>query len=126
MAVGVSDSTTLGQALGSDTVTPTITIGATAQQTSLSATTLSLTQAPAHRHHPLNEGDFITDGIKGNPSTIMGGSNGWQWQLFTDWQGGGQSHTHGIANPTHTHSVTSSKITLLPLARAFYYIMRVA
>lgn len=126
VAVGMTDSNTLGEALGSDTVTPTITIGATAQQTSLSATTLSLSNVPAHRHHPLEGGDFITDGSKGNPCTIMGGSNGWRWILYTDWQGGGGSHTHSITNPSHNHSATSSKITLLPLARAFYYIMRVA
>lgn len=58
VAVGVSDSTTLGQALGSDTVTPTITIGFTAQQTSLSDTTLSVKQMPSHCLN-LNGGAFI-------------------------------------------------------------------
>ena len=51
VAVGMTDSNTLGEALGSDTVTPTITIGATAQQTSLSATTLSVAQIPTHKHN---------------------------------------------------------------------------
>lgn len=50
VAVGMTDSNTLGEALGSDTVTPTITIGATAQQTSLSATTLSTAQLAVHAH----------------------------------------------------------------------------
>lgn len=124
VAVGMTDSNTLGEALGSDTVTPTITIGATAQQTSLSATTLSLSNVPVHRHAPGNGGGFISGG--GDPTNITYGGGAYRVTTYTDYQGNSGSHTHSITNPSHNHSATSSKITLLPLARAFYYIMRVA
>ena len=90
----------------------------------LSATTLSLSNVPVHRHAPGNGGGFISGG--GDPTNITYGGGAYRVTTYTDYQGNSGSHTHSITNPSHNHSATSSKITLLPLARAFYYIMRVA
>ena len=126
VAVGVSDSTTLGQALGSDTVTPTITIGFTAQQTSLSATTLSVEQMPSHCLN-LNGGAFIGNGNGGDyTGNVQWATDGFRAYNTTAWVGSSWSHNHGVTNPDHSHTATSSSISLMPKARTLQYIMRVA
>lgn len=125
VAVGVSDSTALGQALGSDTVTPTITIGETAQQTSLSATTLIVEQIPSHSHWytapPKLEAERQPgDDIISSPS----GANK-QIDYCTYATGGSQSHTHAISNPEHTHTANAS-IDVRQASCALYHIMRTA
>ena len=129
VAVGVSDSTTLGQALGSDTVTPTITIGSTAQQTSLSATTLTWNQMPSHNH---SYGEYkLWSAVDYNNKLAShlsydnyAGNDEWLSKMLT--AGSSWSHTHGITNPTHAHTASSSKISLLPPARSIHYIMRLS
>lgn len=129
VAVGMTDSNTLGEALGSDTVTPTITIGATAQQTSLSATTLTENQMPNHQHvSPTwlaqDKGELMTSGgflvAQASQSYLI--STSWT----SNFTGGSSSHTHSVTNPTHAHTAESTAIALLPSARAFYFIMRTA
>ena len=120
VAVGMTDSNTLGEALGSDTVTPTITIGATAQQTSLSATTLGVSQMPSHTHglptwaDGKNGRTFLNFTSDGNITT------GW---MLTGSTGGSDSHTHSITNPTHTHTAIT-KISVTQASRVLHYIMR--
>ena len=100
VAVGMTDSNTLGEALGSDTVTPTITIGATAQQTSLSATTISNSQMPGHSHR-----------VKTMSNAAMCSQTGvWgvdAWQTWNNQWGGtenGRRHTstHPWRNEPYT------------------------
>lgn len=130
VAVGMTDSNTLGEALGSDTVTPTITIGATAQQTSLSATTLGWAQMPTHYHgseHCLAvDLGYDVSALAGLKIALTGsGTN----ILSTTWSsvsaGSSASHTHGISNPNHTHTA-STKIDTRQASRALHYIMRCA
>ena len=133
VAVGVSDSTTLGQALGSDTVTPTITIGFTAQQTSLSATTISTAQMPSHTH---TFADTAANRCSGwGPNTYgwncasvqnaggVGDNNG---KGRLSYLGGNGSHSHGISNPLHSHTASSSSLSTFQPSRALQYVMRVA
>lgn len=133
VAVGMTDSNTLGEALGSDTVTPTITIGATAQQTSLSATTLDVSQTPRHSH---NFADTAANRFTGwSPNTYgwncasvqnsggVGDNNGNGRLTYT---GGNGSHSHGINNPSHSHSASSNSISTFQPSRALLYIMRLA
>lgn len=127
VAVGVSDSTTLGQALGSDTVTPTITIGSTAQQTSLSATTLSVGQMPLHKHNFPGYQLYAAGSNGGDKNHVSYGAWGVdEWLSKMGNAGNSWSHTHGITNPTHAHNASSSKISLLPPARSIHYIMRLS
>ena len=126
VAVGMTDSNTLGEALGSDTVTPTITIGATAQQTSLSATTLSVAQLASHSH-TLNGGAFIGNGSGGNYNgSVQWATSGFWAYNETAYTGSNRSHSHGISNPAHGHTAQSTSIKLLPPAKALHYIMRCA
>lgn len=122
VAVGMTDSNTLGEALGSDTVTPTITIGATAQQTSLSATTLSTGQIPAHSHMAPT-GWFITNG-SGQVAGIAAGG-GWVSTPSTSNAGDSGAHTHSVTNPTHIHTALTS-FSVQQASRAVHYIMRTA
>ena len=125
VAVGMTDSNTLGEALGSDTVTPTITIGATAQQTSLSATTLSTGQIPAHSHKLKTMCNAATAGYTGEWGTDAWETWNNQWG-GTMAEGGTQPHTHGVTNPDHSHTASCTSIKMMPPAKAVYYIMRVA
>lgn len=133
VAVGMTDSNTLGEALGSDTVTPTITIGATAQQTSLSATTLDWNQMPSHSH---NLADTAANRFTGWTPNTYGwncasvqnnggvGSNSGAGRIYNS--GSSWSHSHGINNPSHIHSASSSALSTFQPSRALQYIMRVA
>lgn len=127
VAVGMTDSNTLGEALGSDTVTPTITIGATAQQTSLSATTLGYSQMPSHNHRfsveLYNAGAGTANKNYVNWGTSHGSDN-----LFKrmDLAGASASHTHAVTNPTHIHKASSSALSTYQPSRALYMIMRTA
>lgn len=124
VAVGMTDSNTLGEALGSDTVTPTITIGATAQQTSLSATTLSLIQMPSHSH-PVKSGSNAAEGTASN-TWCVDTWKVWKDQLLnSNTAGGSSSHTHAITNPVHTHTA-STIFDVTQASRTLYFIMRCA
>ena len=90
---------------------------------SLSATTLSVKQMPSHTHGIPTWADGKYRKIFLNYTSDSNNTTTW---LFTNSSGGSGSHTHSISNPSHNHSASSSKITLLPLARAFYYIMRLS
>jgi len=129
VAVGVSDSTTLGQALGSDTVTPTITIGSTAQQTSLSATTLSTDQIAWHQHVSnkwlCQDYGYPAPGSGLKPAGAASGnvvSESW----ISNGTGSGWGHNHGVYNPAHTHSLTPGAISVQQKSRVLYHIMRLA
>lgn len=135
VAVGVSDSTTLGQALGSDTVTPTITIGATAQQTSLSATTLSVKQLASHAHEQgtwtwvtsknFNSGNYDISNRSGGNTDTYNNSRGIQ-QVWSYNTGYSWAHNHGVSNPYHTHVAYCASISMMPPAKAVQYVMRLS
>ena len=95
----------------------------------LSATTLTITQTAAHNHTFSNwlayqEASFgawnnvrIAD-TSGNTYVHTG-------NLYSQNTGGGESHTHSVTNPEHTHTADTS-FSVVQASRALHYIMRCA
>jgi hypothetical protein len=80
--------------------TPTITTSGL----SAAATTLSTTQMPSHRHGGL---DAVSNSGGNRSINTSAGCGSGLFTQYTDYQGGGGSHTHSL-----TGSATSSAITL--------------
>ena len=83
VGVSSSNSKTLAQAIGANTVTPTGNIGG-----SVAATTLTTAQLASHSHSMITGMAAMFGGGCGN--TSAGGGN-------TGSAGGGQSHTHNLS-----------------------------
>ena len=90
---GVSNTKSLGQAIGANTVTPTGNVGGNA-----ASTTLATTQIPSHTHSAATTAG--QPGTQSGPG-ITGASGG-----NTGATGGGQGHTHTLS-ATFTGSANS-------------------
>jgi len=77
---------------------------------SVGSTTLTLDQIPSHRHLEgghveFGTGDFVSAGIRNT------GNDGGAKRFYTDYQGGGNGHTHSagtLAGDNHSHTYTSN------------------
>ena len=110
---GASDTDDSGQTGGAASATPTVTVTGSTSQITVQATTLNVNQMPSHYHGAL---------VLGSTSTAPGGlvasadSTAEKRTVVnnTNSAGGSQSHTHGITNPTHTHTAQASAVATLP------------
>ena len=108
-ANGVDDA---GQTGGAASATPTVTVTGSSSQISVQGTTLTTNQMPSHTHTfvpCIGARDGGEQNFQRNPSATDA-----DWINTTNSTGGSQSHTHGVTDPTHTHTATSGAISTLP------------
>ena len=106
--IGAGNSYTLNSTGGASSVTSGASSGSTGgpSTNSTGSTTLTLAQIPSHQHN--------IQGYNGSGSTVTwtdravtyaSDSKGYSAGVRTNYQGGGQGHTHTLNN--HTHSLNS-------------------
>ena len=106
---GASDTDDAGQTGGAASATPTVTVTGSTSQITVQATTLNVNQMPSHAHGL----KISLQGNTGNTSYAPDG-NGKYDNTIINTAGGSKSHTHGIIDPTHTHTAQASAVATLP------------
>lgn len=108
---GASDTDDAGQTGGAASATPTVTVTGSSSQITVQATTLNVNQMPRHTHTVPWSLHVFEPGGSDNAATTNTPQDA---TVATHQAGGSQSHTHGVTDPTHTHTAISGAISTLP------------
>lgn len=96
------------------------------ENTNLSATTLSVAQIPTHKHNFPGYALYAAGANAGNKNHVGYGTWGDdEWLSKMGNTGSSWAHTHGVSNPSHSHTARTS-FSVQQASRAVHYIMRTA